>query len=229
MTELFNIIIRSLKILFSKEILKITIMSSFFSTIIIFIFLFIFWNTLPSLGWAKKIFGGFYNTIFNYFWTYIVTSTFVFLFSPISTIISGLFLETVVRKVNLIEKQKTINDGYGFFLGVIAGLKILVLSALVYIIILFLKWWLGLNIILALLLQTIAIGHILGKEYYEIVAACNIKKLTVGEFKRDNYFNILTTGVIISFFFIIPILNLFAPILSTILMTIKVRKLEETR
>ena len=82
---------------------------------------------------------------------------------------------------------------------------------------------------MALLLQTIAIGHILGKEYYEIVAACNIKKLTVGEFKRDNYFNILTTGVIISFFFIIPILNLFAPILSTILMTIKVRKLEETR
>ena len=91
MTELFNIIIRSLKILFSKEILKITIMSSFFSTIIIFIFLFIFWNTLPSLGWAKKIFGGFYNTIFNYFWTYIVTSTFVFLFSPISTAISELF------------------------------------------------------------------------------------------------------------------------------------------
>ena len=139
MTELFNIITRSLKILFSKEILKITIISSFFSTIIIFIFLFIFWNTLPSLGWAKKIFGGFYNTIFNYFWTYIVTSTFVFLFSPISTIISGLFLETVVKKVNLIEKQKTINDGYGFFLGVIAGLKVLVLSALVYIIILFLK------------------------------------------------------------------------------------------
>ena len=110
MTELFNIITRSLKILFSKEILKITILSSFFSTIIIFIF----WNTLPSLAWANYI-GG--NSIIQYLIIFgpILLQALLYFYFHLYLLLLANYLETVIKKVNSIEKRKTIKDGRGFF------------------------------------------------------------------------------------------------------------------
>ena len=218
---------QTLIIIFSKQNIRATFFSFFLSLFLIVILLLCFWNLLPSISWMKVIFYGVYDYLFNLFWIFIITSSFIYLFPPISTLVSGFFLEKVVDNVNkrLGSYEDFKLDGDGYLSGIIAGVRILGFSTIVFILVMLFKWLFVSSIILSIILQFMASSLIIGREYYEIIA---IKYFTAEEskrFKRKNYLNIFIVGMFCNLFFLIPLLNLIAPIISTIFMTLRFNQL----
>ena len=228
MKNLKIIFIQSFSLLFSKKILYTTIFSFLLSTILLGILISCFWNFLPTLNWAKALFFGLYNYLFNQFWIFIISSTFIYLFPPVSTIISGFFLERVVDYVNIgLGSNKEFKlDGDGFLGGIIVGVRILGYSTIIFILILIFKWFVFSSIFFSILIQFIASSFIIGKEYYEIVALKYFDVVDSKRFKRRNFINIYIIGMCCNLIFLIPILNLIAPILCTIMMTLRFNQLK---
>ena len=228
MRNLQIIFFQSLRLLLSERILYTTLFSFLLSFIFLMFLLLCFWNLLPSISWAKNLFFGIYDYLFNYFWFFIISSAFIYLFPSISTIISGFFLENIVDNVNksLGVYAEFKFEGDGFLGGIIAGVRILGFSTIIFLVILILKWFFISSIIISILIQFLASSYIIGREYYEIVS---IKYFPLEEsirFKRKNFLNIFIVGIICNLIFILPIINLFAPTLSTIFMTLRFNQLK---
>ena len=221
------IFLQTFILIFSRQNIRATLFSFFLSLSLIAVLLFCFWNLLPSISWMKVLFYGVYDYLFNLFWFFIITSSFIYLFPPISTLVSGFFLEKVVDNVNrsLGSYADFKLEGDGYLSGIIAGIRILGFSTIVFILIMIFKWLFVSSIILSIILQFVASSLIIGREYYEIIS---IKYFTAEEskrFKRKNYLNILIVGMFCNLFFLIPLLNLIAPIISTIFMTLRFNQL----
>jgi|TARA_Y100001968_G_scaffold317922_1_gene347506 CysZ protein len=221
-----NIIFFSFKALLHRSILKLTIISMFLSFAILASVLYAFWNAFPSIEWIKLIFWGFFDDLLNSIWIFIISTLFILLYPPLSTIISGFYLDPISHKVNLLLGNNYI-DKSSHVAGIITGIRILGLSIIFFFLILLLKWSLISNIYLALLIQLVASGYILGKEYYEVVALKIFTYEKISLFRKKNFLILNIVGVFCSFLFMIPILNLIAPILSIILMTSLVDKLDK--
>ena len=221
-----KIIFFSFKSLFHKSILNLTIISLLLSLIILSSVLYAFWNAFPSIQWIKVIFWGVFDNLLNSIWTFIISTLFILLYPPLSTIISGFYLDSISHKVNLLLGNKYI-DNSSHFIGIIAGIRILGISILIFFLILLLKWTIISNIYFALFIQLLASGYILGKEYYEIVALKIFSYDKISLFRKKNFIVLNIIGIFCSLLFLIPILNLVAPILSIIIMTSFVDKINK--
>ena len=221
-----KIILFSFKSLLNKNILKLTLVSLFLSFIILSILLYSFWNAFPSIAWIKVIFWGFFDDILNSIWFFLISTLFILLYPPLSTIVSGFYLDPVSHKVNLILGNKY-EENSSHISGVIAGIRILGLSSIFFILILLLKWLLISNIYLVIFIQFLASGYIIGKEFYEIVALRIFSYEKISLFRKKNFLVLNIMGILCSLLFLIPLINLIAPILSTILMTTTVNKLDQ--
>ena len=221
-----KIILFSFKSLLNKNILKLTLVSLFLSFIILSILLYSFWNAFPSIAWIKVVFWGFFDDILNSIWLFLISTLFILLYPPLSTIVSGFYLDPVSHKVNLILGNKY-EENSSHISGVIAGIRILGLSSIFFILILLLKWLLISNIYLVIFIQFLASGYIIGKEFYEIVALRIFSYEKISLFRKKNFLVLNIMGILCSLLFLIPLINLIAPILSTILMTTTVNKLDQ--
>ncbi len=226
LSEYKEVLFFSFKLLFHKSILKLTFISLLLSLLILSSLLFAFWNAVPSVSWAKVLFLGALDKVLNSIWIFIISSLFVFLYPPLSTIVSGFFLESISNKT-----QKVLGNSYksnvSFLGGVIAGVRILGLTTLIFILIILLKIIFSLNIYITIFMQILAAGYILGKEYYEIIALQVFSYDTIRLFRKKNFLVINIGGLICTFFFLLPILNLLAPIISIIIMTTLIDKLNK--
>jgi len=225
-SEYKEILFFSFKLLFHKSILKLTFVSLFLSLLILSSLLIAFWNALPSVSWVKVLFLGSLDKVLNSIWIFIMSSLFVFLYPPFSTIVSGFFLESISKKTQKILGNNC-KGSISFLGGVIAGIRILGLTTLIFIVIILLKIIFSLNIYFTIFLQILAAGYILGKEYYEIIALQIFPYNTVSLFRKKNFLAINICGLICTFFFLLPILNLLAPIISIITMTTLINKLNK--
>ena len=216
--EYKEIIIFSIKALFHKSILKLSIISLLLSFVILSCLLFAFWNAFPSIQWIKVIFWGVFDDILNTIWIFIISTLFILLYPPLSTIINGFYLDPISHKVNLLLGNKY-KDNSSHISGIIAGIRILGLSTLIFILILLFKWIFILNIYLVIFLQFLASGFIIGKEYYEIVALKIFPYDKISLFRKKNFLILNVVGCLCSLLFMIPFLNLIAPILSIIIIT----------
>ena len=142
----------SIKALFHKHILKVTIISFLFSFLILSWVLFAFWNIFPSLQWTEFIFLGVFDYILNSIWIFILLTLFILLYTPLSKVISGFFLDPISHKVNLLLGNKYENIS-NHISRVIAGIRILGLSTIIFILLVLLKWFLISNIYLLLFFQ----------------------------------------------------------------------------
>ena len=221
-----KIILFSFKSLLNKNILKLTLVSLFLSFIILSILLYSFWNAFPSIAWIKVVFWGFFDDILNSIWLFLISTLFILLYPPLSTIVSGFYLDPVSHKVNLILGNKY-EENSSHISGVIAGIRILGLSSIFFILILLLKWLLISNIYLVIFIQFLASGYIIGKEFYEIVALRIFSYEKISLFRKKIFLVLNVMGILCSLLFLIPLINLIAPILSTILMTTTVNKLDQ--
>lgn len=212
------ILLFSFSCLLHKSILKLTIISLILSFIILSSVLFAFWNAFPSIQWIKVIFWGVLDDLLNSLWIFIISTLFILLYPPLSTIVNGFYLDPISYRVNLL-LGNDYNDNSSHFAGIIAGLRILGLSIITFFIILLLKWTIISNIYIILLIQLLASGYILGKEYYEIVALKIFSYDKISLFRKKNFLILNVIGILCSFLFMVPFLNLLAPILSIIIMT----------
>ena len=83
------------------------------------------------------------------------------------------------------------------------------------------------NIYITICLQLLASGYILGKEYYEIVALQIFSYDTIRLFRKKNFLIINIFGIICTFFFLFPLVNLIAPIISIIIITTLIDKINK--
>ena len=224
--EYKEIIIFSIKLLFHKSILRLSIISLLLSFVILSCVLYAFWNAFPSIQWIKVIFWGVFDDILNSVWIFIISTLFILLYPPLSTIVSGFYLDPISNKVNLLLGNRY-KDNSSHISGVIAGIRILGLSTLIFIIILLLKWTLISNIYLVIFLQFLASSYIIGKEYYEIVALKIFTYEKISLFRKKNFLALNIIGSFCSLLFVIPFLNLIAPILSIIIITTFVDRLNK--
>ena len=167
--------------------------------------LFAFWNAFPSIQWIKVIFWGVFDDILNSIWIFIISTLFILLYPPLSTIISGFYLDPISHKTNLLLGNKYM-DNSSHISGIIAGIRILGLSTLIFILILLLKWTLISNIYLVIFLQFLASGYIIGKEYYEIVALKIFTYEKISLFRKKNFLALNIIGSFCSLLFVIPFL-----------------------
>jgi CysZ protein len=224
--EYKEIIIFSINALFHKSILKLSIISLLLSFVILAGILFAFWNAFPSIQWIKVIFWGVFDDLLNSIWIFIISTLFILLYPPLSTIISGFYLDPISHKVNLLLGNKY-KDNSSHISGIIAGIRILGLSTIVFILILLLKWTFISNIYLVISLQFLASGFIIGKEYYEIVALKIFTYEKISLFRKKNFLTLNIIGCFCSLLFMVPFLNLIAPILSIIIISSLVNKLNK--
>lgn len=221
--ELKIITFRSCKLLIEKSILSTTIVSLVLSLLLVGIFILSFWNLIPAITWPRLIFGGFYDSFLNMVWTFLISSLFFFLYPPVCTLVCGFFLDKVVEKAfNKTSKEKVDFYESNQFSGIFAGVKILIYSSLIFFAILILKLFFLSSTIVVLFIQFLANSYIIGKEYYEIVANKFFEKKEIGSFRRKNFLKIFFVGILSNIIFLIPILNLIAPIKVTIFMTLQI-------
>ena len=219
-----NIITNTCKLLIHKNILSTTLFSLALSFLLVGILLLSFWNIFPSVNWPRIILGGWYDSFLHMVWSFLISSLFFFLYPPTCTLISGLFLDKIVEKsFTEINKGKNVYFfGSNYFGGIYAGLKILIYSALIFIMVIILKLFFISNILIVLMIQFFANSYIIGKEYYEIVAVKVLPKNEIYIVKRKYFLDIFLIGILSNFIFLIPFLNLIAPIKITIIMTLRV-------
>ena len=133
-----NILLFSFKVLFKKNILRLTVVSLLLSFVILSTLLFAFWSLFPSISWIKEIFWGFFDDISRFIWVFLISTLFIFLYPPLSTIINGFYLDSISHKVNLLIGKKY-TDNSGHITGIISGIRMLGFSTLVFFLTLFLK------------------------------------------------------------------------------------------
>lgn len=224
MKDFKSIILTSFKLLLSKGILSTTVISLVLSFFLVGIMILSFWNLFPSITWPRLILGEWYDSIISSVWSFLISSIFFFLYPPTCTLLSGLFLDRIVEKtyLHINKKVGTTFFSSNYLSGILAGLKILLYSSIIFILILILKIFFISSTFLVLIIQFLATSYVVGREYYDVVAVKIFPRDKFKTFKRANFLYIFILGIIGNLIFLIPLLNLIAPIKITVMMTLKV-------
>ncbi len=201
-----------------------------------------FWKTLILTALISlSVCGGFFYYVWDYFstaqfgdlWGFeklistlgpwfagFIALLIVPLFFPL---ISLLFLDHVVSKVE--EKHYPANLSKGVpLMHSIESTAMLMIAAL------FLNMFLmplylvpSLNLLVYFTLN----GYILGREYFEMIALRHMDIADAKELRRNSRLSVWVAGVIITFSFVVPGLNLLAPVIATVFMTHLFQKLQK--
>ena len=138
----------------------------------------------------------------------------VLLFFPVAALFIGLFLEPIADAV---EARNYPNDpeapGLAIVPGLIAAMKFLLVLILANIA-LIPTYFLGIGFILVFLVN----AHLIGREYFELVALRHLKPKDARVLRKDHRWRIFQAGAIIALALSIPLVNLAAPLFGVAMM-----------
>jgi len=172
-----------------------------------------FWPEGYSTGWEWLDTGGF---------TFIATIATYILFPPIATSVMSLMADQVADAVeeeyypHRIGRRK-VSIGDILISAIKLTLLIIILNLLAlipYIFLLVATAGAG-----ALALFLMVNGYLLGREYFEMVAMRHLPRKELHRMRKQHSGKIFVTGFIIAGMFLIPVVNLLAPIVGAALMT----------
>lgn len=156
---------------------------------------------------------------FDDFLMWIFGGTFVvvlfFLFPGIATMFMGLFLDDIIDAVETRHypddrAPKRLGIGESLVSSMRLGLVIIIINLLAlpaYLIL----WFTAFGpIILYILIN----GYLLGREYFELVAERHMSAAEAANLRRDHRDKSIMAGMVITGIFMVPVLNLAAPILG---------------
>ena len=205
-----------IRLLKNKKILKIIFLSFLLAISLVILIFFYFWSLAPSLTWIQIILGTFYNRILEVFWKFIIFSILIFLIPPFFSIIVSFFLDNIVEEVySVASKNKNKNlKSLSYLSGIVVSIKIFLYTLLIFLLIIFLKLFLFSNNLVILSLQFVLSSYIIAKEYGEMITY----KLCI---RNPSLFNNIKNGLICNILFCVPVINIIAPVLTTIIITNK--------
>ena len=205
-----------IRLLKNKKILKIIFLSFLFAILLVILIFFYFWSLAPSLTWIQIILGTFYNRILEVFWKFIIFSILIFLIPPFFSIIVSFFLDNIVEEVYFVaskNKNKSLKS-LSYLSGIVVSIKIFLYALLIFLLIIFLKLFLFSNNLVILSIQFVLSSYIIAKEYGELITY----KLCI---RNPSFVNNIKNGLICNILFCVPVINIIAPILTTVVITNK--------
>lgn len=142
------------------------------------------------------------------------------LFPAFSALIMSLFAEQIALAV---EKEwyparqgmREIKLGEAVLSALVFALTVITLNVLAIVPYLILLLVFGIGAILYLALN----GYLMGREYFELVALRHMPRREVNALRQRLKGRIFTLGFLLAFLFLVPVVNLFAPVIATAAMT----------
>ena len=200
----------------NKNILRIIFFSFLFSVVLFGLVFFYFWNLAPSIKWMQFIIGSFYYDLLEMFWKFVIFSVLIFLIPIFFSITVSFFLDDLVEEVyfTISKKQNIAIQSLSYFSGIIVGVKIFLYSMLIFLFIIFLKLFVVSNNLAILIIQFLLSSYVIAKEYGELITY----KLSI---RNPNMLQNIKNGAICNILFCLPLINVIAPILTTIIITIR--------
>ncbi len=143
-----------------------------------------------------------------------------FLFPAVSTTVMGILLDDAVDAVEGVyypsrKAPRAMGLAEGARLGLGSGLRFLGINFLlipVYVILLF-------TAIGPFVVFLVVNGYLLGRDYIQMVAIRHLGKNGERAFRKANKARVFGLGVLTSLLFLVPILNLFAPLIGAAMAT----------
>ncbi len=134
------------------------------------------------------------------------------LFPTVMVLVMSLLLDAVAAAVeqrhypNLpAPRDQPLGEGLGIALGFTgASLALNILALPLYLVPLF-------NVFVFYLLN----GYLLGREYFELVAARRLDRDKAGRMRRGHFWRILLAGMVIAILLTVPLVNLITPLVAT--------------
>lgn len=150
-----------------------------------------------------------------------------FLFPPIATAVMGLMNDDIVDAVEdeyyphnkATRKAKVVEAFLGALKLALTIIFMNLLALIPYLILLFLSGGIG-----TLLLYLVMNGYLIGREYMEMVAIRHMPAREIKNFRKRHHSKFMTGGVLIVAMFLVPFLNIAAPIIGASIMTHIVQK-----
>jgi uncharacterized protein involved in cysteine biosynthesis len=180
------------------------------------------WFTTYGEGWAEGLLGPGYHSMLN------VLSWFLSIAAGLGVVLGGIFLMPAVTSAiagffvddvgDLVEREYYPAEEPGralpITLATIEGVKIALLTILVYLIALPFVLFAGAGF----LIFFIATAWLLGKQYFELAAMRFRPPAEAKLMRKDNAATVFTAGALIAAFVSIPIVNLATPLFGMALM-----------
>ena len=191
------------------------------------------WILLKSLGLTIGLFllAGFgLRAVFQSFsfvpWTWLETAIeivaglglvagMVFLIGPVTALFAGLFLDRIAEQV---ERKHYPKDFPGqdppIAQSMFTAVKFTFVIVLVNLLVLLIVWLPGINILAYL----VGNGYLLGREYFELVAARFMSRRDLKALRKANRGKVFVAGLFIATVALIPFVNFLVPLFATAFM-----------
>ncbi len=161
---------------------------------------------------------------------WLITLTFIpvaimaiyFLFPPVAIMVMGTFLDQVVAAVegeyypsHIAQRQSKFSETFLSALRLGSMMLLLnILAFIPYILLFFMTGGLG-----SLALYLVINGYLIGREYFELVASGHHQMRDAQQLRRLNRGQVMWAGIAITGLFMVPFLNILAPIIGASVMT----------
>ncbi|MEZ5873846.1 MAG: sulfate transporter family protein [Hyphomicrobiales bacterium] len=136
----------------------------------------------------------------------------IFLISPVTSLIAGLYLDDIAAKV---ERTNFPSDPPGRELPAVQAawlaVKFFLVVLVVNLVALFLLLIPGVNLVAFYLGN----GYLLGREYFELAAMRHLSQADAKRLRKANRLTVLLCGLVIALLASVPILNLVTPLFAT--------------
>ena len=165
---------------------------------------------LNDVGWISWL-PDFIITVLNWMLGSVVVAAALMLFPAVASIFVSLYLDQIVDAVEAKHYPgETRGPGLPLAQSLMVSIKFSLVVVFVNILALPLYLIPGINLIVYYLVN----GYLFGREYFELVALAHTTPTDADILRVTNKTRIFMTGIVIAFFFSIPIVNFFTPIIA---------------
>ncbi len=137
-----------------------------------------------------------------------------FMLPALVILISGAFQEVTINRVEQLDYPKEVRRGEAHFWPDIVHDIRFTLKAILLNILVLPFYFIGIGFLLTILLNS----YLLGREFFESAAGYHIGKANARELGRRNRKLVYGSGLVITLLSLVPVLNLFAPIIAIVWM-----------
>tara|TARA_B100001123_G_C14832127_1_gene836594 strand:+ start:4 stop:687 length:684 start_codon:yes stop_codon:yes gene_type:complete len=187
------------------------------SLIVFFSIILFFWFLIPDLGYIGKILGFIFIGTLNVAWIFFIFSITTILFIPLSTLVFSLFSDKIIAQI---EQKHYFYEPHplkeGFLRGIFTGLKLLIWTLFLIVFFTPLLSILSVGKYFSIIFWIMINGYIIGKEYFELIAKRRLIEDEILKFRSENFKRLYLGGLLCSIIFSIPIINLIAPLFTTV-------------
>ncbi len=139
-------------------------------------------------------------------------AVFFFLMAPVTALFAGLFLDGIAAKVEARHyPQDRPGQPLSFVTALVFGLKFLVVSLGVNLVVLPLVLFAGFGVALLL----IANAYLISREYFEMAATRFMPLAAAQELRQKNFWKIFIAGFVPGLIAIVPFVNFVTPVFAT--------------